>query len=141
MNIQCLVIVTSLMAVFSFGQSMGGAVIVNLNKANWTHESEDPPGTESVVLREDTRTGGLELLVSYPPGHVFAPHSHDSNERIFLIEGRLAVGLAKDQKFVEPGGYAFLPAREVQHLACVSRKRCRFYVSWDGDPRTRPAGN
>ena len=124
-------------AVISFGQSKDAAVIVNLDKAEWTREAKDPPGSESVVLREDAKTGGLELLVSYPAGHVFAAHSHDSNERILLIEGRLVLG---EQKFLEPGGYAFLPAREVQRLSCVSQVRCRFYVSWDGNPRSRAEG-
>jgi quercetin dioxygenase-like cupin family protein len=128
------------LAGFACPQSPDAALIVNPDHATWIREANDPPGSESIVLREDARTGGLEMLVSYPPGHVFAPHSHDSNERILLIEGRLAVRRGAEQKFVEPGGYAFLPAREVQRLSCVSRKRCRFYVSWDGDPRTRVEG-
>jgi len=127
------VVCVALAVGISYAQSTGSAVLVNLGKAKWTREAKDPPGSESVVLREDAKTGGLELLVSYPPGHVFTPHSHASNERILLIEGRLAVG---DQK-LEPGGYAFLPAAEVQRMSCVSPSRCRFYVSWDGNPRSR----
>ena len=34
---------------------------------------------------------------------------------------------------------AFLPAGEVQRLSCVPPGRCRFYVSWDGNPRSRAA--
>jgi len=30
------------------------------------------------------------------------------------------------------GGFAFLPAREVQRLSCVSKTRCTFYAYWDG---------
>jgi hypothetical protein len=29
-------------------------------------------------------------------------------------------------------GFAFLPAREVQRLSCVSGTRCTFYIQWDG---------
>ena len=112
-------------------------MVVNLDKAKWTREAKDPPGSESVVLREDAQTGALELLVSYAAGHVFAPHSHESNERILLIEGRLSVG----DKFLDPGGYAFLPAKEVQRMTCVSKTRCRFYVAWDGNPQSRAATN
>src|SRR5213079_1910345 len=89
----------ALAAAFCAAQSTGAAaLVVNLDAAKWTREAKDPPGSESVVLREDARTGGLELLASYASGHVFAPHSHDSNERILLIEGRLSVG----EKFLDP---------------------------------------
>ena len=140
MKITAMVAFLTLAAAFSSAQSTNAAVVVNLDKAKWTREAKDPTGSESVVLREDSKTGGLELLVSYPPGHVFTPHSHESNERILLIEGRLAVGQGADQKVLEPGGYAFLPAREVQRMSCVSKERCRFYVSWDGSPRSRAEG-
>jgi quercetin dioxygenase-like cupin family protein len=94
--------------------------------AHWSRGPGDPPGGESLVLREDPRTGGLELLVRYPAGHVFAPHWHDANERIVLLEGRLALRDGDAEKIVGPGGYAYLPAREVQRLSCISRSGCLF---------------
>jgi glyoxylate utilization-related uncharacterized protein len=103
------------------------AVIVSPADAKWTN---DAPGIESVVLREDPKTGSLELFARYPAGHVFKPHWHDANERMILIEGRLSLG---KEKFLEPGGFAYLPAKEVQTLACVSETRCSFYVYWDGN--------
>jgi quercetin dioxygenase-like cupin family protein len=121
--------------VFLVGLTMNAAV-VNQGTARWIHESRDVAGAESVVLREDPRTGALELFARYPAGHVFTPHSHDSNERIVLIEGRLSVGADDGESFLEPGGYAFLPAGKVQRLACVSKTRCSFYVYWDGNPRS-----
>jgi quercetin dioxygenase-like cupin family protein len=119
-------------------QAQSPAVIVNRDTAKWVHEKRDPPGAESVVLREDAKTGGLELLVTYPAGHMFTPHSHESNERIILLEGRLSLrtGDAPEQ-ILHPGGYAFLPAKEPQRLACTSDTRCVFYVAWDGSPRSR----
>src|SRR5256885_9177874 len=56
-------------------------------------------------------------LVRFPAGHVIAPHFHDSNERIVVVEGQLSSG---DQS-IETGGFAYLPAKEVQRLACGSR--------------------
>jgi anti-sigma factor ChrR (cupin superfamily) len=102
-------------------------LIANLTESKWTHEKNDPPGAESVTLRDDEH--GTELLARYPAGHVFAPHWHSVNERILLIEGKLSLG---EGRSLEPGGYAFLPAREVQHMSCVSTTRCTFYVMWDG---------
>jgi glyoxylate utilization-related uncharacterized protein len=49
-----------------------------------------------------------------------------------LLEGRLSFRQDDKEKFLDPGGFAFLPAREVQRMACVSKTRCAFYVYWDG---------
>jgi hypothetical protein len=103
------------------------SVIANLAAAKWTHDAGDPPGSESVLLREDASSGAMELLVRYPAGHVFAPHWHSANERVVLLEGRMSVNGAA----LEPGGYAFLPAKEVQRMSCTSSTRCSFYVHWD----------
>jgi len=110
------------------------SVVVNRETAKWVHEKRDPPGAESVVVREDAATGGLELMVSFPPGHVFAPHWHDSNERIVVLEGRLSLKEGSTEKFVESGGYAFLPAKQPQRLSCASKTKCVFYLAWDGNP-------
>jgi anti-sigma factor ChrR (cupin superfamily) len=102
-----------------------GVVVVNPGAAKWQVEGG---GSESVVLREDAQTGALELFARYPAGHVFAPHWHSVNERMVLVEGRMSVNNAT----LEPGGFAYLPAKQVQTMSCVSTSRCAFYVSWDG---------
>jgi anti-sigma factor ChrR (cupin superfamily) len=108
------------------GQS--GHLAVNLASAKWVHQKD---GAESVVIREDD--SATEYLVRYPAGHVFRPHWHSVNERVLLLEGRLSLRQgAAAETFLESGGYAFLPAKEVQHTKCVSTTRCTFYVYWDG---------
>jgi glyoxylate utilization-related uncharacterized protein len=72
------------------------------------------------------------MFVRYPAGHVFAPHWHSANERIVLLEGRMAIGAGNGRKFLDAGGFAYLPARHVQQLSCVSATSCKFYVYWDG---------
>jgi quercetin dioxygenase-like cupin family protein len=116
-----------------------GAILTNLDSAKWTHDKGDPPGSESVVLREDSRTGGMELLVRYPAGHVIKPHYHDSNERIIVLEGQLTLKQDSGETVLKSGAFAFLPAHEVQRLACSSTTRCTFYLSWDGKPQSHPA--
>lgn len=107
------------------------ATIINQADSNWTREAKDGP-EESIFLREDAPTGGMELLVRFPAGHVFAPHWHSANERIVMLEGRLSFHQNDQEKAIDPGGYAFLPAKEVQRMTCVSKTRCAFYVFWDG---------
>ncbi|HEY2018035.1 MAG TPA: DUF4437 domain-containing protein [Bryobacteraceae bacterium] len=115
------------------------AVVANMADAKWTREPHDPPGADSVTLREDPATGAMELFARYPAGHVFAPHWHSVNERIILLEGRLSLRHGDLERFLDPGGYAFLPAREVQRLSCVSKSGCAFYVYWDGKLDFHPA--
>lgn len=108
------------------------AIVVNSSDSKWTHDKGDPPGSESVMLREDAQTGGMELFARYPAGHVFSPHYHSVNERLILIEGRMSLKQGAETKYLEPGGFAYLPAKEVQTMVCVSKTRCTFYVYWDG---------
>jgi quercetin dioxygenase-like cupin family protein len=121
------------------GQSTSTAILSNLDTASWTHEKGDPAGSESVMLRMDQTTGGMDLLVRFPAGHVIAPHSHESNERIVVVEGQLMVRQDKGDVLINAGGFAFLPAGEVQRLSCSSKTRCTLYLSWDGKVNSRPA--
>lgn len=115
------------------GLTMAQPVLTNLGTAKWTHDKGDPPGSESVFLRQDAQTGGMELLVRFPAGHVLAPHWHSVNERIVVLEGKLSVQVgAGAETSLDAGGFAFLPAKEVQRLACAPASRCTFYIYWDG---------
>ena len=122
--------------VIAQAQAPSAAIIANLETAAWTHEKGDPAGIEGVTLRTDPGTGGLDLLVHLPPGHVVAPHWHESNERIHVAEGQLKLHQESGDVFIKPGGFAFLPAREVQRMTCDSKARCTFYLSWDGNPKS-----
>ena len=120
-------------------QTASKAVIVNLDTAKWTHGKNEPEGSGGVELHTDAATGGMDLLVRFPAGHVIAPHFHDSNERVIVVEGQLTLGQDSGESRIDAGGYAFLPAHEVQRLSCTSQTRCTFYLSWDGNPQSHPA--
>jgi quercetin dioxygenase-like cupin family protein len=120
-------------------QPVSNAVATNPGSAKWSHDKGDPPGMESVFLREDARTGGIELLVRFPAGHAIAPHWHDSNERLIVLEGRMTLREESGETTLEPGGYAFLQAKGVQRLACAPGARCTVYLAWDGSPKSHAA--
>jgi quercetin dioxygenase-like cupin family protein len=128
------------MSVLLLGQTVSsgneGRIFINAGDTKWEPAKA---GSESITLREDSKTEATELLARYPAGHVFPPHWHDANERIVLIEGQLAMDEDGGKKVLEPGGYAYLPARQVQRMSCVSSTRCSFYVSWDGSPKSHAA--
>ena len=126
----------SLLLTGQVGENEGqGRIIVNPGETKWEASKGK---SESTTLREDPKTGAVELFARYPAGHVFAPHWHDSNERIVLIEGRILMEEKDSKKFLESGGYAYLPARKVQRMTCVSDTRCSFYVHWDGPLDNHP---
>lgn len=116
----------------AFAQSTA-VVVANPTTAKWTHDAGDPPGSESVFLRQDAITGGMEMLVRFPAGHVIAPHWHSANERLMVIEGSMTVRVGEGpENTMVAGGFAFLPAKEVQYIACGKQNRCAFYLGWDG---------
>jgi quercetin dioxygenase-like cupin family protein len=109
----------------------GQAVVTNLDTAKW-----DQSG--GVMLRTDPVSGGMDLLVRFPAGHVIPAHFHDSNEHVIVVEGELTLHQDSGDTPIKTGGFAFLPAKEVQRLSCTSKTRCTFYLSWDGDPKSHP---
>lgn len=115
-------------------QSPSKAIVVNTDTANWTHEKGAEAGSEGVMVHADQATSGMDLLVRFPAGHVIAPHFHDSNERIVVAEGQLTLKRDTGDSTINTGGFAFLPAGEIQRLSCTSTTRCTFYLMWDGKP-------
>ena len=134
-----LLIAISLLAGSSAARAQSAAVVTNLDTANWTVDKSGAADTASVMLHTDQSTGGMDLLVRFPAGRVVPPHFHDSNERIFVAEGQLTLHQDGADKVINVGGFAFLPAREVQRLSCTSKTRCSFYLSWDGKPDSHAA--
>lgn len=132
----CLLAVAAVLYGQTKGSPTEGRVLANPTEVKWESAAS---GSESATLREDPKTGSVELFARYPAGHIFPPHWHTGNERIVLIEGRIAIEDGPDRRFVEPGGYAYLPARQVQKMTCVSNTRCSFYVFWDAPLDFHPA--
>ena len=91
------------------------------------------------MLCTDPATGGMDLLVRFPAGHVIPPHSHDSNEHIIVVEGQLTLRQDTGDSLLNAGGFAFLPSHAAQRLSCSSKTRCTFYLSLDGKPESHPA--
>ena len=106
-------------------------IIPNLDAANWIHDPKD--SSDSVVLYEDPKTGAMDLLVRYPAGHKLMPHSHRTNERLILLEGKLSAQLGDASEVtMSPGGLFIAPAGQTHRIACISGNRCTFYIAWGG---------
>ena len=112
-------------AVCAFGQD-AAVVVPDLATAKW--EKDD-----SVLVREDARTGAMDLIVRYPAGKTLSRHWHSVTERLVLIEGKVAIKAGDAaETMVLPGGVVIVPPKEVHQLRCVSDTRCTFYIAWDG---------
>lgn len=135
MNSRHILLLAGFLAIAA-GQTDSKAVVVNLDAANWTREKD---GSDGMLIHSDDATGGIDLLVRFPSGHVIPSHFHDSNERIFVAEGQLTLRQDAGDTLLKSGGYAFLPAHQVQRLSCTSKTPCAFYLSWDGKPASHPA--
>jgi quercetin dioxygenase-like cupin family protein len=113
------------LAVLAFAQT-SAVLVPDLATAKW--EKDD-----SVLLREDPKTGAMDLLVRYPAGKKLSAHWHSVTERMVLIEGKLAVRIGDGpETTVTPGGVAIVPPKEQHQLSCISSTRCTFYIAWDG---------
>jgi len=115
-----------LMAFAGVALAQSGSVVVpDLATAKW--EKDD-----SVFLREDPKTGAMDLLVRYPAGKKLNAHWHSVTERLVLVEGKITVKVGGVEKTVTPGGVVIVPPKEGHQLSCVSETRCTFYIAWDG---------
>jgi quercetin dioxygenase-like cupin family protein len=113
------------LATLAFAQTTA-IVVPDLATAKW--EKDD-----SVLLHEDPKTGGMDLLVRYPAGKKLNAHWHSVTERMVLLEGKMSVKLGDAAATeVVPGGVMIAPPKQAHQLTCTSTTRCTFYVAWDG---------
>jgi quercetin dioxygenase-like cupin family protein len=113
------------LATLAFAQTTA-IVVPDLATAKW--EKDD-----SVLLREDPKTGGMDLLVRYPAGKKLNAHWHSITERMVLLEGKMSVKLGDAAATeVVPGGVMIVLPKQAHQLSCISATRCTFYVAWDG---------
>jgi quercetin dioxygenase-like cupin family protein len=113
------------LATLAFAQTTA-IVVPDLATAKW--EKDD-----SVLLREDPKTGAMDLLVRYPAGKKLNAHWHSITERMVLLEGRMSVKLGDAAPAeITPGGVIIVPPKQTHQLSCISTTRCTFYVAWDG---------
>jgi quercetin dioxygenase-like cupin family protein len=137
MSLRFLLVVFSIAAI-ALAQSGSKAVIINQDTAEWKG-GEKEGSVAGVALRQVPALGATDIMVRFPPGHVIAPHFHDSNERVIVIEGEMTLAREDGDAIIKPGGFAFLPAGEIQRLRCSSKTRCTVYLGWDGKPDSHPA--
>jgi len=118
----------------AMAQTAAPAIVVNSRGAKFQHDSDDPPGGESLMLKMDKQTGAMEFFARYPAGFAFKPHAHKANERFMLLEGRASVEANGAMTTLDPSGFAFFPAGQTHKISCISSTPCMWYLAWDAKP-------
>ena len=92
-----------------------------------------PEGCQIAVLHGDPARPNADILLKVPAGAAIAPHWHSSAERIMLVAGRLAVKYqGHGEAMLEPGTYAFGPARLPHRADCRSAEPCTLFIAFEG---------
>jgi mannose-6-phosphate isomerase-like protein (cupin superfamily) len=115
-------------------QAPDQALVIDLDHVKWQHDSDDPPGGESAILRMDRQTGAMEFLARYPGGFAFKPHSHQANERFILFRGQASIEVDGKKTLFGESGIAYFPKGQVHKITCTSKGPCTWYLNWDGKP-------
>lgn len=91
-----------------------------------------PEGCEIAVLHGDPAKPDADIFLKVPGGAAIPPHWHSSSERMTLVSGQLEVqykGAAPAT--LDPGDYAFGPARLPHRADCRSSDPCTLFIAFD----------
>jgi uncharacterized RmlC-like cupin family protein len=92
-----------------------------------------PQGCEIAVLHGDPAKPNADIFLKVPAGAAIAPHWHSSAERMMLAAGSLAVKYQGSAEAVlEPGTYAYGPARLPHRAECRSAEPCVLFIAFEG---------
>ena len=98
-----------------------------------------PEGCEIALLHGDPAKPNADIFLRVPAGAAIAPHWHSSAERMILAGGRLAVKYQGSAEAVlEPGTYAYGPARLPHQAECRSAEPCTLFIAFEGPVDRHP---
>jgi quercetin dioxygenase-like cupin family protein len=97
---------------------------MRLERIPW-RESAPPTGE---VLRRRLAAEGFEAFEwRDAPGADYAPHSHDHDESLWVIEGEIVFGAGGEEYRLAPGDRLMLPQGTV-HTARAGRAGARYLI-------------
>ncbi|MHB2026938.1 MAG: cupin domain-containing protein [Elusimicrobiota bacterium] len=114
------------------GQTSRAALVHSASKSPWLMSNTLPLGAQYQLIYEDPATHGVELLVRFPSGYKIPPHSHSQTEVIFMVSGKMALGIGRNVSILHPGYYAVIPAKIAHTLKNVGWGSCEFLSSFNG---------
>lgn len=92
-----------------------------------------PAGCEIAVLHGDPAKPNADVFFKVAPGYALPRHWHTSAERMVLVAGRLEVAYeGQDAVVLEPGTYAYGPAKAPHGGRCMSESPCVLFIAFVG---------
>jgi mannose-6-phosphate isomerase-like protein (cupin superfamily) len=103
-----------------------------------------PAGCQIATLHGDPAKPNADVFFRVPARYDLPAHWHSSPERMVLVSGELHVTYDGQEPVVlEPGSYAYGPAKAVHRGRCVSEEPCVLFIAFEGPvdatPVTAPA--
>ncbi len=98
-----------------------------------------PEGCEIAVLHGDPARPNADIFLRVPGGAPIVAHWHSSAERMMLATGRLEVQYQGSAAVtLEPGTYAYGPARLPHRADCRSNEPCTLFIAFEGPVDRHP---
>lgn len=91
-----------------------------------------PQGCRLSVLHGDPAQPGADVFLQVPGGYAIPAHTHTSAERMVLVSGKLEVAYqGRSAVVLEPGQYAYGPAKMPHAATCRSDTPCTLFIAFD----------
>jgi quercetin dioxygenase-like cupin family protein len=98
-----------------------------------------PAGCQIAVLHGDPAKPNADVFFRVPPRYDLPAHWHGSPERMVLVSGELHVTYdGQGPTVLEPGSYAYGPAKAVHRGRCVSDEPCVLFIAFEGPVDATP---
>lgn len=98
-----------------------------------------PGACEIAVLQGDPAKPNADVLLKVGPGYRLPPHRHSSAERMIMVGGKLRVRYSGAEPVtLEPGTYAYGPAKLPHEGECVSDDPCLLFIAFEGPVDAEP---
>ncbi|MBI4422505.1 MAG: cupin domain-containing protein [Elusimicrobia bacterium] len=111
----------------------GGEVRVGqAGQLDWKPSTNLPVGAEYHLIREDPVTHGIEALVRFPSGYSIPSHSHDAEETLVVLRGKIRVKAGAEDRVLSPGDYVVLPKGVPHELQVKGLRSAELLAVTDG---------
>ncbi|MEK7656564.1 MAG: cupin domain-containing protein, partial [Elusimicrobiota bacterium] len=110
----------------------GGAEFRLISSFDWKPATHLPPGAEYHLVREDPKTHGIQAVVRFPSGYAVPEHSHETDETIVILSGKLQVKSGGREEALDSGSYAVFPAGTRHSMSVPGWGKVLFLAATDG---------
>lgn len=128
-----LFLVACIMYCAAFGQksTKENSHTVDPNDPNVAWGAAPPafPGCSVTILNGDISKPRLDFFFKVEPNREVVRHTHNSAERMILVQGNLEVQYdGEDAVVLKPGMYAYGPAKKPHRAKCLDGDPCILFV-------------